>query len=91
MTERLGLCQLSLGLLLQGIISLVCQAADSHFRLALETFTTFAATLCNAQCFGASRRKKVKRLGFHSLAFFHLLFTSAPVAAKSWQLHLGCP
>ncbi|KAM9193184.1 maestro heat-like repeat-containing protein family member 2B [Mergus octosetaceus] len=57
----------------QGIISLICQAADSHFRLVLETLTTFAATSCSVWCFRVSRRRKVRCLGFHSLAFFHLL------------------
>ncbi|NWZ26284.1 MROH1 protein, partial [Asarcornis scutulata] len=43
----------------QGIISLVCQAADSHFGLVLETLTTFAATSCTSlatQMTQASRR-----------------------------------
>ncbi|XP_032042123.1 maestro heat-like repeat-containing protein family member 2B [Aythya fuligula] len=43
----------------QGIISLVCQAADSHFRLVLETLTTFAATLCSGRSFRVSRRRQM--------------------------------
>lgn len=74
MTERLGPCRMSLGLLLQGIISLVCQAADSHFGLVLETLTTFAATSCSGRGLRVSRRRKVRCLGFPSLAVFHLLF-----------------
>ncbi|XP_068535443.1 maestro heat-like repeat-containing protein family member 2B [Anas acuta] len=42
----------------QGIISLVCQAADSHFGLVLETLTTFAATLCSGRGLRVSRRRK---------------------------------
>ncbi|KAM9193144.1 maestro heat-like repeat-containing protein family member 2B [Mergus octosetaceus] len=42
----------------QGIISLVYQATDSHFRLVLETLTTFAATSCSVQRFRVSRRRK---------------------------------
>ncbi|XP_068535445.1 maestro heat-like repeat-containing protein family member 2B [Anas acuta] len=42
----------------QGIISLVCQAADSHFGLVLETLTTFAATSCSGRGLRVSRRRK---------------------------------
>ncbi|XP_071893759.1 maestro heat-like repeat-containing protein family member 2B [Anas platyrhynchos] len=42
----------------QGIISLVCQAADSHFRLALETLTTFAATSSSVRGLRVSRGRK---------------------------------
>ncbi|XP_068535919.1 maestro heat-like repeat-containing protein family member 2B [Anas acuta] len=42
----------------QGIISLVCQAADSHFGLVLETLTTFAATSCSGRGLRLSRRRK---------------------------------
>ncbi|XP_066852249.1 maestro heat-like repeat-containing protein family member 2B isoform X4 [Anser cygnoides] len=73
----------------QGIISLVCQAADSHFRLALETFTTFAATLCNAQCFGASRRKKMTRASRRAQATCNaamLTYSSMALRASKEQL-----
>ncbi|XP_032042226.1 maestro heat-like repeat-containing protein family member 2B [Aythya fuligula] len=43
----------------QGIISLVCQAADSHFGLVLETLTTFAATSCSVRGLRVSRRRKM--------------------------------
>ncbi|XP_068535455.1 maestro heat-like repeat-containing protein family member 2B [Anas acuta] len=42
----------------QGIIALVCQAADSHFRLALETLTTFAATSSSVRGLRVSRGRK---------------------------------
>ncbi|XP_071884798.1 maestro heat-like repeat-containing protein family member 2B [Anas platyrhynchos] len=42
----------------QGIISLVCQAADSHFGLVLETLTAFAATSCSGRGLRVSRRRK---------------------------------
>ncbi|XP_035406698.2 maestro heat-like repeat-containing protein family member 2B [Cygnus atratus] len=73
----------------QGIISLVCQAADSHFRLVLETFTTFAATLCNVRCFGVSRRKKMTQASMRAQAACNaamLAYSSMALRASEEQL-----
>lgn len=79
----------------QGIISLLSHAAESHFPTVLATLTMFASRLCKGRNARISRRKKVKRCGFpswHSSALFsqQLLPWEPWCIAGHWELLSKC-
>ncbi|NXI75108.1 MRO2B protein, partial [Anseranas semipalmata] len=73
----------------QGVISLLCHAAEGHFSLVLDTLAMFAATLTKVQRFKVSRRQKVKCLGTSAQAARNaamLAYSSLALRASKEQL-----
>lgn len=72
MAECSGWNPLPISLWLQGMISVVSHAAETHFNLVLDTVTAFTRD----RFYETSTGWKVKDPGFHSLAFRFLTLFS---------------
>ena len=93
MAECLGWNRLPVSLWLQGMISVVSHAAESHFHLVLDTMTMFSAAFTRGWFYQTSMGWKVKDPGLCCLAFlvwpyFHLYTCSSRSMAAAFRLAL---
>ena len=93
MAECLGWSRLPISLWLQGMVSVVSYAAESHFHLVLDTVTMFSAAFTRDGFYQTSTGWEVKDPGFCCLAFlfwpsFHLHTCNSPIVAAAFRLGL---